>query len=63
MGTTDSRLERKYWHQLHNIQSWADKEAEKTLKAEAYSTKKTATYYMAFPFGYCICSGRCPSCF
>ena len=44
MGTTDSRLERKYWHQLHNIQSWADKEAEKTLKAEAYSTKKTATY-------------------
>ena len=44
-------LERKYWHQLHNIQSWADKEAEKTLKAEAYSTKKTATYLWFFLLG------------
>lgn len=37
-------LERKYWNQIRNIDSWANKEAEKILKAEAYSTKKIATY-------------------
>lgn len=37
-------LERKNWHQIHNIGSWANNEAEKQLKAEAYLTKKIATY-------------------